>query len=54
MNESGVGFRFRNGVPKLRNVTVRLIMPIPLSVCPSTMNNYFGTFVDFSKTSLEY
>ena len=28
-----------NGFPKLRNATVKLIMPIPLSVCPSTMNN---------------
>ena len=27
-----------NGVTKLRNTTVRLIMPFPLSVCPSAMN----------------
>jgi hypothetical protein len=30
-----------NGVSKLQNATVRLIIPIPLSVCPSKMNNLF-------------
>ena len=35
MNESGDPCRVYNGVPKLRNATVKLIMPIPLSFCPS-------------------
>jgi len=39
MNESGYPCRVSNDVAKLRNATVRLIMPIHLSVCPSAMNN---------------
>jgi len=48
MRESGDLCRVCNGVPKLRNATVRLIMPIPLSVCSFSMinlsRNIFGFF----------
>ena len=39
MNESGDPCRVCNYVTKLRNASVRLIMPNPLSVCPSATNN---------------
>ena len=48
MKDSGHLCRVCNGVAKLRNATVRLIMPIPLSVCPFSMinlsRNIFGLF----------
>jgi len=52
MNEPGGPCRVCNGVPKLRNATVRLSMPIPLSVCSSAMKklsrNLFGFFETFT------
>ena len=33
MNESEDPYHVSNDVPKLRNATVRLIIPVPLSVC---------------------
>ena len=44
MNESGDLCRVYNDITKLLNATVRIIMPIPLSVCPYTMNNLSRKF----------
>jgi len=47
INESGVRCCVYNVVTKLRNATVRLIKPIPLSVCTFAMNNLSRNFCGF-------